>query len=63
MRDINVQEEKGMLVLSTPELNGYTYLQMEEGKAITSFLDDKSCRDTFDCSANELKKYIKAKGY
>jgi hypothetical protein len=63
MRNIKTEEQDGMLVLRTPELDGYTYLRLEDGKADTSLLDDHTCRNTFDCSIDDLKKFIKEQGY
>ena len=58
---MSVQDE--MLVLETPELDSYIYLPLENGKAITVRLDDNTCKKTFDCRSEELKKYIIDRGY
>lgn len=63
MRRIVIDENDGMLILRTFEYDGYIYLRLEDGKAITSLLDDNTCQKTFGCSAGELKKYIKDYGY
>ena len=64
MRKILISEqEDDMLVLSTPELDGYMYLDIEDGKANTVNLDDNTCQKTFCCSANELRSYLMEKGY
>ncbi len=63
MRDIIFEEQDGKLVLGTPELDGYIYLNYVNGKADTSRLDDNTCQKTFGCSANELRKFLRNKGY
>lgn len=63
MRDIIIEEQEERLVLGTPELDGYIYLSYVNGKADTSGLEDNSCQKTFACSADELRKFIKLRGY
>lgn len=63
MRRIILSEQDEMLVLETPELDSYIYLPIEDGKALTFRLDDNTCQKAFECSAKELKKYIKDRGY
>ena len=63
MRDIIIKEQEGKLVLRTPELDGYMYLNYENGKADTSRLEDNSCQNTFACSAKELRQLLKEEGY
>ena len=63
MRRIKLSIQDEMLVLETPELDGYIYLPLENGKAVVSRLDDNTCKKTFDCSSEELKRYIKDRGY
>ena len=63
MRNIKIEEQDGMLVLHTTELDGYSYLRLKDGKADTSLLDELTCKRTFDCSSSELKEYIKERGY
>ena len=63
MREIRINEEGDKIVLSTPELDGYLYLQNEGGRANTTLLDERSCKKTFDCTAKELKQFLKEHGY
>lgn len=63
MKEIQFQENEGMLILSTPECDSCLYLSIEDKKAVTSNLDDNSCQKSFGCNAKELKEYINSKGY
>ena len=63
MRNIKVEKTEEMLVLRTKELDGYIYLPLEDRKAKTTNLDDNTCQKTFDCSAKELRDFIKDLGY
>ena len=63
MRRIWHEEVDGMLALGTAELDGYFYLNLIDGKAITSKLDENTCQKTFDCSVKDLIKYLRDLGY
>jgi len=63
MRQIKIKEENNMLVLSTLELDSYMYLNLYDGKADTSKLDDNSCSKSFQCKAFELRDFLNKQGY
>ena len=63
MRKIIIEKQEDRLVLRTPELDSYLYLNYDNEKADTSRLDGNSCRNSFDCTPAELKKFLEDEGY
>ncbi len=63
MRKIIIEKQEDRLVLKTPELDSYLYLNYENKMADTSRLDENSCRKTFDCTPSELRKFLEDEGY